>query len=153
MEIISDKAIRKQMVDIVNQDSGTGGTSDENNREYGGVVRDNEVKESPKGPVGNPLADDQVHIDHPDTKTGDVVFHSHPSGRAGDINIETGATTDVMKTTRNGRWGQEPSLEDINNASGNEYVFARGSGKIYIYNKSGIVATMPHKSFVNINNK
>ena len=153
VEIISDKAIRKQMVDIVNQDSGTGGTSDENNREYGGVVRDNEVKESPKGPVSDPLKQDHTDIAHPDVRPGDIVFHSHPSGRVGSINTETGARTDAMKTTKTGRWDQAPSKEDVNNASGNEYVFARGSGKVYIYNKSGVVATMPHKSFVNIKNK
>lgn len=40
---------RQDMVDVVNQDDGRGGTKDANNREYGGVIRDGKVVELPQG--------------------------------------------------------------------------------------------------------
>ena len=45
VELVSDSQARKQMSTIVKQDDGKGGT-EVNNREYGGVVRGNEVIES-----------------------------------------------------------------------------------------------------------
>lgn len=65
------------MVDIVNQDNGRGGTSDANNREYGGLIKtDGTVVQSPAGPVANPLIDPNAHID---IKSLDIqsTFHSH----------------------------------------------------------------------------
>jgi len=144
VEIIGDADTRQAMVNIVNQDNGKGGTSDPNNREYGGVVRNGAVIESPMGPVGNPKTDPNASITHPDVRTGDITFHSHPSGQI----VEGPGSGTVGGTTTTYQWGRAPSGHDVRNASGNEYVFSRGNGTVYIYNKSGVVATIPQIRYV-----
>ncbi|MCE7057201.1 hypothetical protein LZF95_21145 [Algoriphagus sp. AGSA1] len=144
VEIIGDAGTRQGMVNIVNQDNGRGGTSDANNREYGGVVRNGAVIESPMGPVGNPKTDLSASVTHPDVMTGDITFHSHPSGQI----VEGPGSGTIGGTTTTYKWGRAPSGHDVRGASGNEYVFSRGNGAVYIYNKSGVVATIPQIRFV-----
>ncbi|MDR2224221.1 MAG: hypothetical protein LBE34_16010 [Flavobacteriaceae bacterium] len=135
------------MVEIVNQDNRRGGTSDANNREYGGVLRNGKVVESPMGPVGNPKTDQDAHITHPNVRNSDITFHSHPSG----LIIEgsgNGQGTTIGGSTTTYKWGRAPSGDDVKGASGNEYAFSRGNGIVYIYNRNGVVATIPQDRFV-----
>jgi len=70
---------RKAMVKIVEKDDGKGGTSDANNREYGGSIQDGKVKEATPGKVRK-LGEPDAHMRLPG---GYSTFHSHPSGRPG----------------------------------------------------------------------
>ena len=127
------------MVDVVNQDTGSGGTSDANNREYGGSInRDGTVTQATPGEVGNPLKDLNVSITLTTTFENQSTFHSHPSGQRTE-----GNTT--------GSWAQAPSYigGDVQNSgSAVNYVFGRGTGTVYIYNNNGVIATIPQKYFV-----
>ena len=145
VEIVGDLKNRQAMINIVNQDNGKGGTAESNNREYGGIIRNGLVMESPKGTVSNPKTSINAEINHPDVRTGDVVFHSHPSGSI----VERAGTNTIGGTTTTYLWHQAPSITDINGAIGNEYVFSRRDGNVYIYNRNGVVATIPQKRFVN----
>jgi len=152
VEIEGKTSTRQGMVDIVNQDNGRGGTSDANNREYGGLIKtDGTVVQSPAGPVANPLTDPNAHID---IKSLDFqsTFHSHPSG-----NISTGPGSNTIGgTTTSASFRNAPSNSggDVaNSGSKMNYVFSRGNGVVYIYNNSGVQATIPQKYFVTPNVK
>ena len=132
------------MVDIVNRDNGRRGISDANNREYGGIIRNGKIIESPMGPIGNPQTDISASITHPNIRKGDISFHSHPSGQI----VEGPGSATIGGTTITYQWHSAPSMHDIRGASGNEYVFSRSNGMVYIYNKSGVVATIPQNRFV-----
>lgn len=150
VEIEGSSANRQSMVDIVSKDKGSGGTSDANNREYGGVIRNGSIVESPAGPVGNPKTDTQATITHPNVKKSDNLFHSHPSGQIiegpGGSGVSSGTT--LGGTTSTYGWGKAPSTHDVSNAQGTGYVFSRSNGTVYIYNSSGVTATIPQKRFV-----
>lgn len=148
VELVGGESVRQSMVNTVNNDNGRGGTSDANNREYGGVVRNGEVIVSPAGPVGNPKTDLNAFVTHPDVRTGDILFHSHPSGQIIEGAGANSSGTTIGGTTTTYQWGLAPSTHDVRNASGTGYVFSRRNGTIYIYNSSGVIATFPQKSFV-----
>jgi hypothetical protein len=140
VEIEGKASTRQAMVDIVNQDDGTGGTSDANNQEYGGRIKtDGTVVEAKAGPVGVPGVDTKATIELTIYFIGQVTFHSHPSGVLVDGN-----------TTNS--WTQPPSsyvegdIQTANNTR--EYVFGRGNGIVYIYNSTGVMATIPQEYFV-----
>jgi hypothetical protein len=139
------------MVDIVNQDNGKGGTKDANNREYGGEVSiRGEVTAATLGAVANPQVDTEASVNTPsygdDTRAS---FHSHPSGSR-SVTTGDGANTIGGTTTTTYSFAQAPSQHDINNSgSSSNYVFGRGNGTVYIYNNSGVQATIPQKYFVN----
>jgi RHS repeat-associated protein len=157
VEIAGAKDTRQSMVDIVNQDDGKGGTSDANNREYGGVVKlDGSVKEAPPGPVANPLTDPNAHIEISHFKN-ESTFHSHPSGNvstgSANTNLASSSTT-VGGSTTTGSFLNAPSNNggDIQNSGSKvNYVFSRGNGTVYIYNNTGVLATIPQKYFVTPN--
>jgi hypothetical protein len=143
VEIEGSTETRQSMVDIVNQDNGKGGTSDANNREYGGTIsNDGIVTESTPGPVADPSKSSHAGISHTiygDTKS---TFHSHPSGTK---RIEGGANNGgSMNGMMSGGTSHQdfnffnaPSSTDINNAgSGLNYSFSRGNGVVYIYNNA-----------------
>ena len=144
---LANLSIRQNMVNIVNQDDGSGGTADRNNREYGGIVRGNLVLESPMGKVGNPKKDLDVSITHRDIRYGDITFHSHPSGQIIERPDNAGGTI-IGGVTKTFQWLRAPSIDDINKASGTDYEFSRGDGIVYIYNRSGVQATIPQKRFI-----
>ncbi|WP_089753715.1 hypothetical protein [Chryseobacterium soldanellicola] len=146
-EIEGSQETRQSMVDIVSKDTGNGGTSDANNREYGGIIRDGKVTESPAGPVGNPQTDSEASIIHPDVRNSDKTFHSHPSGQIVQGSGASGGTQ-LGGTSTIDSWGKAPSAYDISNAKGTNYVFSRSDGTVYIFNKSGVTATIPQKRFV-----
>ncbi|PVD49393.1 hypothetical protein DC498_25255 [Terrimonas sp.] len=151
VEIAGASSTRQSMVDIVNQDNGKGGTSDANNREYGGVIKlDGTVVESPAGPVANPITDSKAHIDI-SSFDFQSTFHSHPSGTASTGS--TGSNT-IGGTTTTGSFQRAPSNTggDIENSGSKvRYVFSRGNGVVYMYNNTGVIATIPQKYFVTPN--
>jgi RHS repeat-associated protein len=142
VEIVGQPESRQAMVNIVNKDDGTGGTSEANNSEYGGhiTVDGKKVIEARPTQPSTPTSDQVTEIQIP--KAGDQpVFHSHQSGTL--ITYSGGTTTTSS-------YRQAPSLGDIGNSSAvPEYEFARGNKTVYIFNMTGIIATIPQKFFVN----
>lgn len=124
---LNNTSTMNAMVSIVSQDDGgNGGIKDNNNREYGGKIAGSVMQDTP-GPIEDPskLVLATIRL----TATGNErSFHSHPSGINGIFG-----------------WGQPPSKQDISTTTGTiNYVFGmRGSGLIYIYNKTGVIATIP----------
>ena len=119
VEIEPNADSRQAMVDIVSKDNGKGGTSDANNREYGGRIRSTgEVVESPPGPVSNPLTNPNAHIDIT-SSVNQSTFHSHPSGTNSE---STGGANTIGGSTRSGSFQNAPSNKggDIQN-SGSSY--------------------------------
>ncbi|WP_271769233.1 hypothetical protein [Aquimarina algiphila] len=154
VEIEGNADTRQAMVDIVNQDNGRGGASDANNREYGGIVSNNgTVTESPPGAVSDPAVNKLAFIEHVVPHNTKSVFHSHPSGvgssPVGNKN-STSASSSVGGGGKSGRFAQPTSLPDVQGTTGNRtnYTFGRSSGRVYIYNSTGILATMPQSRFV-----
>ncbi|WP_308423276.1 RHS repeat-associated core domain-containing protein, partial [Puia dinghuensis] len=150
-EIEGDKDIRQQMVDIVSKDDGRGGTSDNNNREYGGTVAANDVVIKNKdGDVSKP--GQEVPIQLKTASNTRAEFHSHPSGTSDDINrTSTGNSTTVGGTTNYSSYQSKgPSVTDINNVGGRTgYVFSMSNKTVVIYNMQGVTATLPLSKFVN----
>ena len=137
IEIESSSENRQAMVNEVSRDNGNGGTNAANNREYGGSIENGKVVIATPGAVSNPASPDNASIKLP---SGVSTFHSHPSGTK---------TESVEGGTRNSWFNQHPSRTDITNSSSKtEYVFGRGDGKVYIYNKNGVQAVIPMKNFV-----
>ena len=151
IEIEGSASTRQQMVDIVSQDNGKGGRSDANNREYGGEISiRGEITAATPGAVADPSRDTEASVNTPnygdDTRAD---FHSHPSGSL-SISTGGGANTIGSSTTTTYSFGQAPSPHDIRvSGSNSNYVFGRSSGTVYIYNNTGVQATLPHKYFVN----
>jgi RHS repeat-associated protein len=137
IEIEGSSKTRQEMVDIVEKDTGSRGKSDANNREYGGSIDDNGiVTESPAGKPGNPFVDKDISINI-EREPNQTTFHSHASG----TRLEDGLK---------GEWAQPPSSYDVERfKGGTHYVFGRGNKTVYVFNSSGVVATIPHKFFVN----
>jgi len=155
VEIVGSTNTRQGMVDIVNQDDGKGGTNDANNREYGGVIKtDGTVKESPAGPVSDPTVSAAAHIDiiHFDFQS---IFHSHASGTKTisltELSSFVGASTSLGGSTKSGSFDHAPSNKngDVGDSGSKvNYVFSRGNGIVYIYNNTGVIATIPQSAFV-----
>ncbi len=112
IEIEPSQSNRQRMFEIVSQDDGTGGTSPNNNREYGGYIDNGVVIEEPPGPIKNPRDEQynsiEIHAGYPS-------FHSHSSGYL--IEMDRTIVYDHY-------WIQEPSPSDIQNAGNHvHYVF------------------------------
>ena len=130
VEITGSKAIREAAVSKI-ADDGTGGTSDNNNREYL-VTFDKSIEPHEtnaiyckKGPVGDPTKDNAISVSAGDSPDINYI-HTHPSG------------------TKNGSsWYQAPSNQDVMNTTTQKYVIGMGDKTVYIYNGSGINATLP----------
>lgn len=134
----------KGMKDIVSKDNGKGNKA-ANNQEYGGVVnKDGSITESPAGPVRNPKTDANAEITHTTTSTTRSTFHSHPSGYISET-VNTGGVLGGSQTTT-WSWTQGPSGVDVSGAKGTNYVFGMGSSKVYVYDKTGVIAVFPQKS-------
>jgi RHS repeat-associated protein len=153
VEIEGKPETRQAMVDIVNKDNGKGGTAPENNREYGGRIKGNgEVVEAPPGPVSNPLVNPDAHIDIT-TYGSQSEFHSHPSGTVteGGSGSSTSGGTTIGGSSTTGSFQHAPSNNPgdvINSGKSTNYVLSRGNGTVYIYNNTGVMATIPQKYFV-----
>jgi hypothetical protein len=140
---------RQNMASAVSGDNGKGGTSASNNREYGGEISvRGEVTASSPGIVSDPTqggADVTHKTFGSDTRT---TFHSHPSGSR---STTTGGGTNTVGGSSTTTYGfrQAPSPHDVSTAGSNvEYTFGKGNGTVYIYNNSGVQATIPEKRFV-----
>ena len=115
-------------------DDGTGGRSDNNNREYSFDLDRKEVRQGNKyvqngyeairtfiGPVRDASKNERVETEHRNN-------HTHPSGVGSEGH----------------KWQQAPSATDIDNS--NEIirrVFGMGSKTIYLFNREGVKATIP----------
>ena len=122
IEIEPSQSNRQRMFEIVSQDDGTGGTSPNNNREYGGYIDNGVVIEEPPGPIKNPRDEQynsiEIHAGYPS-------FHSHSSGYL----IERDRTI-----VYDHYWIQEPSPSDIQNAGNHvHYVFGRWNNNDRVY--------------------
>jgi RHS repeat-associated protein len=155
VEIAGSTETRQAMVDIVNQDNGKGGTSDANNREYGGrIKKDGTVVESPMGPVRDAATDPNASITI--TSYGNQsTFHSHPSGSKTESstsnNMSGSSSATIGGTTTTSGYKNAPSFKggDVQNSgTAINYVFSRSNGTVYIYNNTGVKATIPQKYFV-----
>jgi RHS repeat-associated protein len=116
------------------KDDGKGGSSTANNREYSGSFGGADgVRNTAQSNAGLPSKGANL------VTKGTNEFHSHPSG-----------TEKVVIDGKNkmASWQQAPSKQDISAAGSKlEYVPAMRKGTIYIYNKTGVVATIPIKTF------
>lgn len=99
-----------------------------NSTEYSGNFTPNGAKANPPGMARDPSKGMPVVTE------GVNDFHSHPSGT---VRISGGTA----------EWAQPPSKQDIQVAKGTEYVFGMSDNTIYIYNRSGVVATIPISTF------
>jgi len=142
VEIEGAESTRQDMVDVVNQDDGTGGRKESNTKEYGGTIDTNgNVTETKGGTSGK--------ITQKISKNTKSAFHSH---RSGIVNNSKGKPT---------RSAEGPSYNggksgDINNSrsSRTNYAFDRRTGKVYIYNtNTGVKAVIPQKNFVKLPKK
>ena len=130
------KSIKEMRKSI--EDDGKGGTSDKNNREYGGTYEKEEdgvkVKPSEKGPVNDPSIASETGISIPGNGHK---YHSHPSGTKSQNGYDYG-------------YVQKPSDTDIDNAKrdGNpiRLVFGMAEKKVYIYNGNKTISSIKYKS-------
>ena len=168
VEIQSRASSRQKMVTIVEQDNGNRGKIDANNREYGGFVEKNgNVVQSKPGPVRNLQNATYAFITIENVPPGASTFHSHPSGSlhedSSQNNSMGSSSVTFGGTTKDSAYNNAPSFEytdekgnilregDVPSAGTKiiEYVFARKNNTVYVYNNSGVFATIPHDYFVN----
>ncbi len=137
-EFEGSQTARQGIIDSSSQDDGTGGTSDDNNREHGAVVKnDGTVESRPDGPVMDLTTAKRATFNTGDLTNVKSVTHDHPSGT-----IQIGDTEEKS-------YGQAPSPADIKYAGNRtDYVNGKANGTMYIYNSLGVQATMPAKNFV-----
>jgi hypothetical protein len=151
LEIEGSKDVRKQIIDIVNQDDGfydsipgnaRGYILPENSREYGGMVDfKGEVIEVRPGCVADPCSDTLATIKMPSLRDAKYEFHSHPSGKR-IIRLPGAKTKTCM-------FKQAPSEKDLYAAKSRlAYVFGMRDSIVYIYKNKKILATLPAKYFV-----
>ena len=114
----------KAMLESI-KDDGTGGTSDQNNREYSG-----NFNKSGTGVVDEKTGNVQDPWKGNVSSEGTSSYHSHPSGTS-------------QKNDQTASWQQPPSKQDISTAKRTEYVIGMGSKLIYRYDKSGVNAVFP----------
>lgn len=88
------------------------------------------MKPNTPGPVADPTKG------KPGTSTAARIdYHSHSSGSKPMI-LPNGDRAHAM-------WNQPPSGQDIRTSRGTEYVFAMREHKVYVYNRTGVIATIP----------
>ena len=171
IEITPKESTRKEMVRIVSQDDGTGGSytaKPQNNREYGGSIsKKGVVNESERGAINDGTRNNaSISIT---SFPGESTFHSHPSGTVEEEEKKSqNMGTSVPgygdgKSTRHQDHAPSNNFLDgairkgdiynaINDGSDSEtikYVFARKDPKkVYIYNNHGVLATLPHEYFI-----
>jgi len=116
------------------EDDGTGGRSDENNREYAFNLIENEVRIGNKYVKDGYIATQKFCGEVQDASKSTVVKtayrrnHTHPSG-VGSMGH---------------KWQQAPSATDIKNSNDVvRRVWGMGSNTIYLFNSKGVNATIP----------
>jgi len=130
-------AQQKYMSSVVATDNGNGGTAFENksnNQEHGGIIsQSGSFRRVLSGAIN--YIGKVASIDFGVLKGSETTFHSHPSGH--------------VEGSRG--WVQGPSSQDqvSTGKAGSfySYVFGRANKTVYIYNNTGVVATIPDKVF------
>jgi hypothetical protein len=149
VEIQGSSEVRQQMVNTVSADNGQGGTSASNNREHGGSIVNGAVNPAESGPISSPGKGAGISINMTGASTS---FHSHPSGTeiTGGSNLNNFSSGSTFGNTSTVGYAQPPSLADVKNSGTTaRYVFGMGDKTVYIYNNSGVQATIPASKFVN----
>jgi hypothetical protein len=127
---IADTKTRAEFDKVSKQDDGSGGNyikKPANNVEYG----------AKRDASGNVVSGKGTLTAAGGFIRGQWEMHTHPSG---SFTLPNGNVVSSM---------QGPSKTDISTAKGIEYVISRGNGgMVYIYNNSGVVATLPQDRFV-----
>ena len=147
---------KKWWIYIVDQDNGKGGTAPSNNREYGGSIKldGSTAEQAPPGPVSDPLVNPDAYITLDDHGGVRSIFHSHPSGTnstSSTDNSGTSSSSTIGGTTTSGHFNSAPSYSpgDVTNSGSKvNYVFSRSTGTVYMYNNTGVLATIPQQFFV-----
>ncbi len=144
---IENQPTLQQMQGVVSADNGKGGTSDANNREYGGSVDNSSiVRADSPGAVANPETDSHAQINITTTSETRAEFHSHPSGERVEGAEQSANTITMSGKITTYSFTQAPSNIDVNNIGNRTgYVFGMGSQHVSVYNKSGVVASFPVK--------
>ncbi|MCY1546822.1 hypothetical protein D9M68_828420 [compost metagenome] len=109
------------------------------------------------GPVSNPKTSSHASIEFTIDENTRAIFHGHPSGEIEEGpapqngNVGSSSNIDMGGGTRTKySYNQAPSSVDFNHIGNLKgYQFGRSNGTVYIYNSSGIQATLPMKRFVN----
>jgi len=125
-------------------DNGEGGDHPFNNKEYGGIVNEDNTIDTVIGPPGTLCDSTYPTVSLP--RKGKTEYHSHPSGCVGEIpdsNCLFKESPDYPRHTC--FYPQGPSHIDQKAVGDNRtgYVFGMRSGLIYIYTSQGVVATLP----------
>ena len=130
VELDGSKEIRKEVVSKISDD-GNGGTSDNNNREYGMnfAVEDPFKVYSYQGDIAK-SEENTVSVEMPKSENL-IDIHTHPSGT-------------IIPNLR-----PAPSEQDIRNGNehSNSYVISMSNKTVYIYNKHGILTYFPLKIY------
>ena len=139
---ILDKKWIKKMYDAL-WDSGRGRRDDRDYCEYGGVMKRDSSFTFQIGEYTNPCSDVDAAINIKDTGAvrAWVYYHSHPSGEDAKFYPKIAKTEDCS-------FVQGPSREDQKAAGkkmGYEFAMRKGYHCIYIYDSTGILATLPFK--------
>ena len=178
---LPSSGVRSEMgraVDRSNKPSSEAGDKSGGQHEEGGIIGLSGGKEvaipAHPGQAADPSVDPHAQVDTWNSvnkadrnalTSASGTYHVHPKayviGGAGAPN-NSGSSSVTLGSTTTSSWTQTPSQRDYENSvndtrdgviSGNSYVLGAGSGKVYIYNSSGPVATFPLKDFINIGNQ
>lgn len=140
-EIEGSESTRQAMVDSSSADDGFDGTSPGNNQEHGGIIKiGGGFEKRPSGAV-NDLSDASKGTVSFSTSVDGAksLYHDHPSG-----------TMEINGKIRS--YSQVPSLKEISEAGNRaDYMEAKRTQTIYIYNSSGVQVTLPASAFVKLN--
>ena len=126
VELDGSQDIRQEALSYI-KDDGKGGTSDNNNREYGmNFAIDNPLKVYDYIGAIAKSGENMVSVDMPISKNS-IDIHTHPSG------------TIIPNLS------PAPSAQDIinSNENSNSYVISMSNKTVYIYNKQGILTYFP----------
>ena len=126
VEIDGLRTTRNTVVSKI-KDDGSGGERDNNNREY--LMTFTRGEKNPDvyikmGDVGDPTKNSTVSVDvggYPSL----VYVHTHPSG-----------------TKNDSYWKPAPSSVDVQNATSTSYVISLHNNTVYLYDNTGVSATM-----------
>lgn len=139
---VLDKKWVKKMHDTI-RDSGKGRSEDTDNCEYGGVMKADSSFTFQVGEQTNPCSNNDPAIDIIDTGAirAIVFYHSHPSGE----DVVYYRTSQARKECA---FVQGPSSTDqqkVGKKMGYLFAMRKGYHCIFIYDSTGIIATLPFK--------
>ena len=140
VELVGDKSQREKISKHLTKDNGQGGTVAKNNKEYSVVMSNKGNLNKSEGSVTDPTIAKSTEVSMNPSKNDIMEGHSHPSGYKIIMNSDGSGNKY--------RYYQAPSKPDQNLVGNRQgVVFGRANGTVYIYNKSGVVATMPTKTY------